>query len=244
MRLIQPVSLVFFMLMFSVGFSQRIVNLTYLMQVDEGGRKYLINYDIQSRYDNIPSRVRVKLTAEMNGVSNSFYLKEVSGDVGDLIYPGANKKIIWDHQKELIHFSGEINLEIESTPAVMVSKSARRGREIVLSVGPGFGTNEISSVKLFRAGHEIMPVPTGALKDGVLPVLIPKKSKVKKNFQLAIQQDGKSYFSNSFKVKRKFSFGWVIFPALGVSAYLAISKILEAGEPLPGPPGSGLPDGD
>jgi hypothetical protein len=223
------------------GFSQRISNLTYIMQVNEGATKYLINYDLQSTFDNVPSRVNVKLTIDINGMSSTFYLKEVSGDVGDFIYPGPNKKIVWDYQKELIHFSGDINLVVESAPIVMVSHKIKRGSEVTVSL-PGFETAEKYIVKLFQRGNEIAQLTEGTLKDGTLSVSIPKKSKIRSKYQLAIEDIDKSYFSNSFKIRRKFSLGWIIVPAIGVSAYLVISKSLEANEPLPGPPGSGTPN--
>jgi hypothetical protein len=223
------------------GLSQSITNLKYVMQVDGGEIKYLISYDIQSAFDNIPSKVKVKLTAEINGLSTSFYLKEVSGDVGDLIYPGTNKKITWDYHKELIHFSGNINLAVESTPVVMVSNKLKRGNEVIINLS-GFKENEKYPVKLFQRGNEVVQLAEGTLKDGVLTVLIPRKSKIKRKYQLAIQDTDISYFSNSFKIRRKFSLGWIIVPAVGVSAYLVIKQSLEVNEPLPGPPGSGIPN--
>lgn len=225
----------------NTGLAQSITNLKYVMQVDGGEIKYLISYDIQSTFDNIPLKVKVKLTAEINGVSTSFYLKEVSGDVGDLIYPGINKKIIWDYHKELIHFNGNINLVVESTPVVMVSNKLKRGKEVIINLF-GFKENKKYPVKLFQRGSEVVQLAEGTLKDEALTVLIPRKSKIKRKYQLAIQDTDISYFSNSFKIRRKFPLGLIIVPAVGVSAYLIINQSFEASEPLPGPPGSGIPN--
>ncbi len=244
MQILQPAFLA--LILFGVvntGFSQSIVNSNFTRQVQAGEVKYLISYDIESKYDNIPCRVSVKLTADMNGISNTFYLKEVSGDVGDLIYPGKNKKIVWDHQEELIHFSGEINLDIEVVPCIQIDKKIKRGKEFTTILTPIFTDSKPYSIKLFQAGKETTMLKSGSITGERLPIQMPKETRIKKNYQLVISDGEKAYYSNVFKVRRKVSLGWVIVPAIAVPAYLLINQYLKDNEPLPGPPGSGFPNG-
>ncbi len=245
MRSIQPfISILFLFYLASPGFAQSIANPKYIMQTSGDEVKYLINYDIQSPFDNIPCQVKVKLTAVMNGINNTFYVKEVTGDVGDLIYPGANKKIIWDYQKELIHFSGEIKLDIEIVPSMHVDRKIKKGKELSVTLAPIYTTNKTYSTKLFQGGKEIAKLKDVMLTENKFQMQIPKETKVKGNYQLVITDGEKTFFSNTFSVRHKVSLGWVVVPIVAVPTYLLVKQYIDDNKSLPGPPGSGYPDGN
>lgn len=226
----------------TLGYSQYIQNEKYLTRNTAGVMKYIITYDLISTFDNVACNVKVKLTAQ-NG-TQSFYLKNVIGDVGELVYPGNNKEISWDHVSELIHFSGEINLTLEVEPVVRVSTKTKRGTQQSVTLGSVISRNKTYDLKLFKKGKEIAQLTDGVLGTNSVSFLIPKKSRVGKKYQLAIIYGDQTFFSNSFKIKRKFSFGWIIIPAVGVASYLLYDKIQDDNASLPGPPGSGLPNGN
>ncbi len=224
------------------GFAQSIQNEKYVMHSEGDNKKYVINFDLVSPFDNVACQIKVKLSVKEG--SQTFYLKNVTGDVGSLIYPGLNKQIIWDYVAELVHFSGEINLTIEVEPVIAVSSNVKVGKQLSVNLGPEFSAGKTYGLKLFRKGKEVATLKEGSLNETSLSVGIPKKSKIGKEYQLAVVDGDKTFFSNSFKVKRKVSLGWIIVPAIAVTGYFIFDKIQESNAPLPGPPGSGLPDGN
>ena len=224
------------------AFAQFIQNEKFVMRSEGDSKKYVINYDLISPFDNVACQVKVKLSAQEG--SQIFYLKNVTGDVGNLIYPGLNKQIIWDHVAELVHFSGQINLTIEVEPVISVSSKVKSGKQLSVNPGPEFSASKTYGLKLFRKGKEVATLKEGSLNETSLSFLIPKKSKIGKEYQLAVVDGDKTFFSNSFKVKRKVSLGWIIVPAIAVTGYFIFGKIQESNASLPGPPGSGLPDGN
>ena len=224
------------------AFSQFIQNEKYVIRTEGDSKIYVINYDLVSPFDNVACQVKVKLSAQQG--YQTFYLKNVTGDVGRLIYPGLNKQIIWDHVAELVHFSGDINLTIEVEPVISVSAKVKAGKQLSVNIGPEISAGKTYGIKLFRKGKEVATLKEGSLNETSLSFLIPKKSKIGKEYQLAVADGDKTFFSNSFKVKRKVSLGWIIVPAIAVTGYFIFDKIQESNAPLPGPPGSGLPDGN
>ena len=72
------------------AFAQFIQNEKFVMRSEGDSKKYVINYDLISPFDNVACQVKVKLSAQEG--SQIFYLKNVTGDVGNLIYPGLNKQ--------------------------------------------------------------------------------------------------------------------------------------------------------
>lgn len=216
------------------GFAQRIQNVAYAISTDEKDNvKYAIKYELLAPYTNIPCQVKVKLTTEQN----SFYLKEVTGDVGDLVYPGVLKEIIWNHTEELVHFSGDISLEIEVAPSVQVTDKIKKGKLLTVTLAPIYTANKTYAIKLYRAEKEVARLNDVLLIEKTFTVLIPKKTKVKKKYQLAITDGEKTYFSNAFKVKSKIPYSLAIVPLVAIPAYIIINQSIEDNKPLPGPPG-------
>ena len=224
-------------------FAQYAQNQKFQGQLRDSKVKLVLNYDLVSSFDNVPCQVKVKFTSGETG-ERTFYLNEVRGDVGDLVYPGPNKEIVWDYVEELVHFSADVKLDIEVKPSVQVLEKIKRGKQLTVTLAPIYTANKSYAVKLFLGGKEMVRLNDVLLIERSFQVQIPKKSKVKKNYQLAITDGEKTYFSNAFKVKRKFSLGWVIVPVLAVPAYMAIKQYIDDNTPLPGPPGSGYPDGN
>lgn len=230
---------------------QQVDNIGYSQALDKSANKLktLITYDLNAPYENIPFQINVKVTTiakviigtaaggggKETTIKKSFYLKELTGDVGDIVYPGLKKKISWDHIEELVHFNGDIILNIEATPSVQVETKVKRGKKLSLTLVPYFATNKNYSLKLFRANKEVTPLED-ILLNGSIQVLIPKKTKVKGKYQLAVRDGEKTYFSNTFKVRRKFSLGWITVPIIAVPAYIFLQQYIDDNKSLPGPP--------
>ena len=217
---------------FSV-YAQHVKNVGYSFGADESSnKKTYINYDLVAEYENIVCDVKVKLTAG----EKSFYVKNVTGDVGPLVYPGTKKAIVWDHTEELVHFSGEINLTIEVAPSVRVPHKVKRGKQLSVALAPIYTENKSYAVKLFQGRKEVARLNDILLIENSFPISIPRKTRVKKKYQLSITDGENTFFSNTFKVKPKLSRKWIIVPLLAVPAYFYINQIIEENQDLPGPP--------
>lgn len=200
-----------------------------------GVTKYFISYDLKSQHKNIPCQVKVKITMGVKG-ERFFYLKELTGDAGNLVYPGDKKEIVWDYVKELVHFDGKIDLAIEVSPSVKVPSKIKKRKKIPVELAPIYEPNKTYAIKIFREEKELARLNDIMLIENKLSVELPRKTKAKRKYQLAITDGTNTYFSNTFKVKRKVGWGWKLLPFLGAGAYYGLLTYLEANEELPGPP--------
>src|SRR5688572_3243719 len=112
--------------------AQYATNISYLSGKDSLGiSKYFIHYDLKAPYNTIPCWVSVKIIIEDDKKEERiFYLKDVKGDVGNLVYPGNKKSIEWDYVKELVHFTGKISLEVDVIPSVHVPEKIKSGKTL------------------------------------------------------------------------------------------------------------------
>src|SRR5688572_14387401 len=139
------VSLVILPLLHTPVLGQEASNINFAQSTDPSNKIYTITYDLLAPYDNIACQVQVKFTSS----EGSFNLKKVSGDVGDLVYPGLNKTIIWNYVDELVHFSGDVDLSIEVVPVVKVPASVRRSKHLSVAVSSVAGPAENYTTKLY-----------------------------------------------------------------------------------------------
>jgi hypothetical protein len=213
--------------------AQTVENVTNsLFTNDSGGAEYNIFYDLVAPYNNIPCEIKVKVTAG----TSSFYSKAVTGDVGNLVFPGTKKKIIWDHVEELVHYNGSVSITIEASPDVKVVTKIKKGKPLSIQVSPFYDQEKSYTVKLYRKGIELSKVNELQISEGAIPVALPPKSKVGKKYQLMLSDGEHDYFSNTFKVKPKVGNGWKILPVILISGYLVYNNHQKNNEPLPGPP--------
>ena len=207
-------------------------NVSFTQSTDPSNKVYTITYDLLAPYDNIACQVQVKFTSS----EGSFNLKKVTGDVGDLVYPGLKKTIIWNYVDELVHFSGDIELNIEVVPVVQVPTSVRRSKHLSVVVSNVAGDNENYNTKLYLNSKEVATLDAVGSESKSSGILIPKKTPVKKNYQIAMVNGEKTYFSNTFKVRPKIGYGWKAGVLLAIPAFFIINKAIEDNKPLPGPP--------
>jgi hypothetical protein len=220
--------------------AQQIQNAEYIMLSAADGGKYILKYDLVSPASNVACKVRVKLTT--SEAASGAYLKNLTGDVGDFIFPGTNKEIIWDYANELIHYSGAVNLSIEVVPMIDVSSSVRKGRRLTINYDPALVVDKDKPITLANSKTTSTSL-TGDFSGNTITIQTQKKIKTSKNYQIALTVGDKVYYSNRFKIKPQFPLSVIIIPAVGISAYLIYDKIQEDNASLPGPPGSsGLPN--
>jgi hypothetical protein len=226
------VSLIILPLSLAPVLAQEAGNVNFAQSTDASNKIYTITYDLLAPYDNIACQVQVKFTSS----EGSFNLKNVTGDVGDLVYPGTKKTIIWNYVDELVHFSGDVNLNIEVVPIVQVPTSVRRSKHLSVVVSNAAGAAENYTTKLYLNTKEVATLDAVGSESKSSGILIPKKTRVKKNYQIAIANGEKVYYSNTFKVRPKIGYGWKAAVVLAIPAFFIINKAIEDNKPLPGPP--------
>ena len=219
------------------GYSQYATNVAFSAGKNDstGVSKYFITYDLKAPYNTIPCHVQVRVTMGVKS-ERFFYLKELTGDAGPLVFPGNRKQIVWDYIKELVHFDGKIDLSIEVTPSVKVPAKIKKRNPLPVELAPIYEKNKTYAIKVFRNQAELTRLNDVMLIESKLSVELPRKTKAKKKYQIALTDGTNTYFSNVFKVKRKVGWGWKLFPFLGAAAYYGVLQYMEANEDLPGPP--------
>lgn len=220
-------------LIFAKAYCQEATNVAFEQSADPSNNPvYKISYDLLAPFENIACQVRVNFTLPQGTV----YLKQVTGDVGDLVYPGSKKLIVWNYVDELVHFSGDVNLNIEVTPVVKVPASVRRSKKLDVTLSPALGTGKSFKTTLLLNKSEVSSFADAVSADHKAELLIPSKTRVKKNYQIAVTDGDKTYFSNSFRVRPKIGNGWKAAVILAIPAAIIISNVIKDSQPLPGPP--------
>lgn len=217
------------------AFCQKIDNVTFSLGTSlTGKQQYNIYYDLLAPYDSIPCEVKVKVTAD----EKTFYSEAVTGDVGNLVFPGVHKQIVWDHVQELIHYSGSASLELEVTPNIKAPKNIKKGKSLTLEVAPIFMEEKKYTINLYRKGIQLAKLNEIAITGATIPVALPPKSKARKNYQIVISDGEHNYYSNAFKVKPKVGRFWKVLPIIAIPGYIVIKNYLDSQESLPEPPNS------
>jgi hypothetical protein len=142
------------------------------------GRQLLISYDIVNNNQADQFYVWVEMEKK-NG--EPIRMKSLSGDVGDNIKAGTNKKIFWVPAKDSILLNEEVNVEVK---AEKYTKSFNKGSVMLMSaVIPGLGQTKISKGKPWWL---IGVVAYGALAGG----FIANSSSLKTYDSYKIEEDG------------------------------------------------------
>jgi hypothetical protein len=106
------------------------------------GKQLMISYDLVNNSHDNQFYVWVEMEKK-NG--EPIRMKALSGDVGDNIKAGKNKKIIWFPDKDAIFLNEEVFVEVKAEKYI---KSFHKGSMLLLStVMPGLGQTKISKGK-------------------------------------------------------------------------------------------------
>ena len=108
------------------------------------GKQLLISYDVINKNEGDQFYVWVEIEKK-NG--EKVIMKALTGDIGDKIKVGMNKKIYWIPEKDSVYLNEEVSVEVK---AEKYTKSFNRGSAMLLSsVMPGLGQTRISKGKPF-----------------------------------------------------------------------------------------------
>lgn len=188
------------------------------------GSKLNLYYSLIDQNESNRYAVRVFSSRDRFGTE----LKAVTGDVGFLITPGSNKKIIVDLETEFGYgIDGEISFQIRGTlyrPSYELKKeytTVRRGKSYELEWSGGSETDSLG-FKLIKEGknvHDFVPIQNGFKRKFRLPGTTKFGS-----YQLLIfniEQPEKMLLTGDFLVKRRIPTLAKILPLFGIGSALA-----------------------
>lgn len=198
---------------------------------------YQFTYRLAAGADNVASYVRLKIKIANGG---EFYATKVSADVGEMVFPGGNKKILWDYGDELVHYNGAIDYSIEAEPMIAVP-TTKKGKNLSVNVRAYLAEGAPFTVALYRNNLAVWTSDTQQQQsDNVLSVTVPKKlMKIRKGYQVALSRGGEKYFSNMFRVTPRINRMWYALPLVAAAVPFVLRE-LEPDPPLPEPPEVGF----
>ena len=108
------------------------------------GKQLVISYDVINKNEGDQFYVWVEIEKQDG---EKVRMKALTGDVGDKIKVGMNKKIYWIPEKDSVYLNEEVFVEVK---AEKYAKSFNRGSAMLLSVVmPGLGQTKINKGKPF-----------------------------------------------------------------------------------------------
>ncbi len=173
-------------------------------------------------------------------------LQYTTGDVGKKIKPGRGKVIIWDAQKELGTFKGELSLKIKGSKYIpfVVFENIRENQKIKRGAPyeirwKNNSKSEEVLLKILRYGVPVTE-PVVIENTGRYIWDVPLDMKAGKGYTVQIH-DVKNQLreesSNSFTVRRKVGLAYKIVPAAVVAGAAVILLNLNKDDGIPEPPG-------
>lgn len=211
-----------------------------IKRVELAGPKVIVHYDLED--SNPANEYQIHLYSSQSNFATA--LAKVSGDVGDEVKPGNNKKIEWNVTEEIGPYKGRLSLEIRGRMFIPVARITsisagtvlKRGKSHLVNWRPG-NSNPVN-IELLKGGK---PVSTEVNRqnNGSYNIHISEHSKVGKDYSIRIT-DAKNHedyaVSKTFSVKRKLPLLMKTLPVLAVGG--AIVLLTGAGEDdgIPDPP--------
>lgn len=108
------------------------------------GKQLVISYDVINKNEGDQFYVWVEIEKK-NG--EKVRMKALTGDVGDKIKVGMNKKISWIPEKDSVYLNEEVSVEVKAEKYI---KSFNRASSLLMStIMPGLGQTRISKGKPF-----------------------------------------------------------------------------------------------
>lgn len=178
-----------------------------IQKVDLDGEKIIVYYDLEDANTN--HEYLLNLYSSNDNYTDP--LKSVTGDVGQEVKPGTNKKMTWNIRQEYGGYKGRIALEIRGrvyTPFVKldnyaIKKAYKRGKTYNISWKAG-GNNPIH-LELYKGNLRL----DGAMNhpnNGVYTLSLPKDAKPGKDYRLKIsdsRNNDEVIYTPYFKVTPK-----------------------------------------
>jgi hypothetical protein len=223
-------------------------------KVELAGEKIIVHYDLDDSNPN--NEYQINLFASTNNYGTP--MAKVTGDVGNEITHGLNKKIIWNIKEELGPYKGKLAVEVRGRVFVPVAKLTglstrskfKRGKTHTIAWKPG-STNPIH-IELMKGGQRV----SGELNqpnNGSFSMFIPEHASIGSDYTIRITDARNSedvVNSQPFAVSRKIPLLLKVVPVAAVGGLIVVLAGGSGGgggggggsTTIPNPPGT--PDGD
>jgi hypothetical protein len=129
------------------------------LKVEFNGNQLLMSYNIDNKNPIEKFHITIQIKG---GKGESIQPKTITGDIGDRIKPGANKRITWDLGKDAIYIDEDISVKLFGEKSIEYdSKGSLLLRSIVF---PGWGQTKMTGKPWWLCGVAAY----GALAGGVI----------------------------------------------------------------------------
>jgi hypothetical protein len=228
--------LLFFPCTYSVA--QQVSN----VRAEAKGDVIYVYYDLKGFMDN--QKYKISLFSSHNQLEEPLAL--VSGNVGDTITAGKDKRIEWQAKNELSRYNGEISFQIQATlvysPLAMASsqikKEYKRAKAHTFSWRGGVADEKIR-LELFNGNTRVAETEDIPNKKQY-KLKIPANAKPGDQYRLRVttlNHPDNSTLSNTFSVKRRYSWPVKLIPAAIVAGAVIYQLTRKPDLRLPDPPG-------
>lgn len=216
-----------------------------IKKLEQVGDKINLYYDLIDSVENSKRTYSISLYASRDSYTSP--LTKVSGDVGQIVKPGGNRKITWSAKEELgADFEGKVSFEVrgkEFIPFLKLDgfsskKAWKRGvkQDVTWSGGR---TNSLINFELYKNGKFVSAPHTSiATSLGKYSILIPKNTRPGSGyaFRIADSKNKEEYiFTEEFSVHRKIPLTAKILAFVGVGTAVYFLTQGDTNNDIPDP---------
>ena len=194
------------------------------------GNNVIIQYDLTGSQGQ---KFKVELYSSSNDYSTP--LRMVSGDIGENVTPGSNRRVVWEARKELRIFSGDIQFEIRAessfSPLVVTTplpNTIHKGGKSLEINWRGGNSGDRITIDILRDGRMFQSAGSVS-NNGSYNWAIPKKIAKSDGYTVRLTSndpDSQPVNSRTFTMKKK---GSPIIPIVAVVAAAAVVGVLVGG---------------
>jgi len=224
-----------------------------IKKVEQVGDKINLYYDLLDSTDVTRRTYTIALYSSRDSYTTP--LTKVSGDIGQTVRPGGNKKITWNAKEELgAEFNGKVGLEVRGKLFIPFLRLEGFGDKKIRKRGvkedvtwSGGRANSLINFELYKKGKFIAAPKTNiAVSLGKQDIVIPENVKPGSGYQFKIadSKDKEEYIlTDEFQVRRRFPLGLKIIPVIGVGALIYFLTRTESDNDIPDPLDIGIATG-
>jgi hypothetical protein len=217
-----------------------------IKRIELAGEKIIVHYDLEDSNPN--NEYQISLYSSQSNFATA--LSKVSGDVGNEVKPGADKKIVWNVREELGPYKGKLSLEIRGRMFVPIAKftnittatKMKRGKNHVITWKPG-NSNPVN-IEFLNGGQNIA-TQTNVANNGSYTLYIPASVSKGKDYVVRItdaRNPQDSAVSPPFAVTAKIPLLLKVLPVAIIGGVVVALSGSGGGSEGPGGGGSELPE--